>query len=263
MPHFDEALTILRERALHQVTVRQLASRGATLGSGGSVPSPSSAPSAAWPVALGPMGCVSGPAGPKPAGGLRGTAFRSWNRFTKRFGSDSEHCQPGSGRWNAARSKFHDCFVMQRHYDGDPLVAAVDMFGVVAKEVIAERVPVKQKICRCVRIVGKRLEGRTKCSDLTTENLCVLAAAAVNCRNFFVHGNEKGPRYWESRDLIQFFTETLEFIFAVADLVEAGWDPQSWIDSTGVPYAHPFDDYLLDYQAKFKIFRKVSGESKD
>ncbi len=116
-------------------------------------------------------------------------------------------------------------------------------------------VAVKQKIQHRARIVGDQLEGRTKFKDLTTENLCAITGAAVDCRNFFVHGSGGEPKYWQQKDIVQFFTETLEFVFTISDFVEAGWDPYSWINSPCTGGHHFLDEYLLFYQAKFETFR--------
>ena len=90
--------------------------------------------------------------------------------------------------------------------------------------------------------------------------------AAVDCRNLFVHGpgdnQSRNARIEQlARQFVVFFTDTLEFIFAASDLVEAGWDIASWSEKKKF-LGHPFCGYLHDYPvnlAKFK--REVGGVS--
>jgi len=43
-----------------------------------------------------------------------------------------------------------------------------------------------------------------------------------------------------------FFVDTLEFVFAASDLVEAGWDVKAWsAKPTGT--SHPFGAYRISY----------------
>jgi len=51
---------------------------------------------------------------------------------------------------------------------------------------------------------------------------CVLA------RNYFVHGSDPGISPEATYDLAPFFTDTLEFIFAVSDLQSCGWNTGRW-----------------------------------
>jgi hypothetical protein len=48
---------------------------------------------------------------------------------------------------------------------------------------------------------------------------------AVNCRNHYVHGSrakiDDQEHFFET---VPFFTDTLEFVFAASDLIEAGWN---------------------------------------
>lgn len=51
---------------------------------------------------------------------------------------------------------------------------------------------------------------------------------AVKCRNHFVHGPSKGFAYDRAERFMSLFTDTLEFVFAFADLVASGWNPVDW-----------------------------------
>ena len=43
-------------------------------------------------------------------------------------------------------------------------------------------------------------------------------------------------------ETVSFFTETLEFVFAALDLIEAGWGIKPWLQR-GTSASHPFGNY--------------------
>ncbi len=52
---------------------------------------------------------------------------------------------------------------------------------------------------------------------------------AIDCRNYFVHGGEPKIDYTKHFfATVPFLTNTLEFVFATSDLIEAGWDVAEW-----------------------------------
>jgi len=61
-----------------------------------------------------------------------------------------------------------------------------------------------------------------------------------------VHGTESKILYSESNDFLSFLTETLEFIFAASDLIDAGWDIGAWCKE-GTTMSHPFSRYRVNY----------------
>lgn len=69
--------------------------------------------------------------------------------------------------------------------------------------------------------------------------LCTVTDEAVNCRNHYVHGSEPRLDYSENFGIVSFFTDTLEFVFAASDLVEAGWDLKAW-SQQDTTMSHPF-----------------------
>lgn len=69
---------------------------------------------------------------------------------------------------------------------------------------------------------------------------------AVNCRNYYVHGTTSSLDYDRNFDLVTFFTNTLEFVFAASDLIEAGWDFRAWA-MRGTTMSHPFGSYRVNY----------------
>ena len=87
--------------------------------------------------------------------------------------------------------------------------------------------------------------------------------AAVDCRNLFVHGpgdnqarNARIERI--SRQFIIFLTDTLEFVFAASDLVEAGWDVAKWTEKHKL-FGHPFCSYVYSYRNDLAELKKEIG----
>jgi hypothetical protein len=69
-------------------------------------------------------------------------------------------------------------------------------------------------------------------ADVAAEHfpeITMVTDEAVNCRNYYVHGGEPRLDYNREFGAVIFFTDTLEFVFAASDLIEAGWDFQAWI----------------------------------
>ena len=61
------------------------------------------------------------------------------------------------------------------------------------------------------------------------EDLDKVLRQAILCRNYFVHGpGDERFNYEVVEHHTAFLTETLEFVFAAAELVECGWDGNEW-----------------------------------
>ena len=69
---------------------------------------------------------------------------------------------------------------------------------------------------------------------------------AVDCRNHFVHGSQVKLIHGSPEDNLGFLTDTLEFVFATSELVEAGWDALRFME-TPTSMSHPFGLYRVNY----------------
>lgn len=78
---------------------------------------------------------------------------------------------------------------------------------------------------------------------------------AINCRNHYVHGKNAVSKidYSNNFDLVIFFTNSLEFVFATSELVESGWNMQAWCEA-GTTMSHPFGRYCVEYAANLAAF---------
>lgn len=62
--------------------------------------------------------------------------------------------------------------------------------------------------------------------------------------------------YDRNFEAVTFFTNTLEFVFATSDLIDAGWDARSWI-SHGTTMTHPFGQYRANYPFALKCLKTL------
>lgn len=91
-------------------------------------------------------------------------------------------------------------------------------------------------------------------------DLDLVIKSAVIGRNRYVHGTSKQSLETDNEArLIVFLTETLEFIFGVSDLVEAGWDLRKWIDR--VQGFHRFGSFIQNYSAGLQGLKQALQDS--
>ncbi|HEY9081482.1 HEPN domain-containing protein [Magnetovibrio sp.] len=77
---------------------------------------------------------------------------------------------------------------------------------------------------------------------------------AVHCRNHFVHGSDVAFDYREHFNGFAFLVDTLEFVFAASDLIELGWDYNSW-RAKGSSLSHNFGAYVVNYEGNLRILK--------
>lgn len=97
-----------------------------------------------------------------------------------------------------------------------------------------------KKVAHRVAIVNSKLGGRFR-------NLDKVAVAAVKCRNYFVHGSTD-IEFDKIEHLLPFLTDTLEFVFAASDLIDAGWDAQRW-NAEPHGWDHTFARFIAHYES--------------
>lgn len=190
--------------------------------------------------------------------------------------------------WRTARARFFNGFGEQNHYTIDRLIGAANMFDILppsavppdnplpddmerAREISRDafavlpksperdsvlsalgrigRPALKRKIRHRARLITDIVAGYFPDLDLVTDE-------AVNCRNFYVHGSDASFDYNANFDRVNFFTDTLEFVFAASDLVQAGWDVASWC-STPTSMSHPFTQFLINYREHLRELKAM------
>ena len=80
---------------------------------------------------------------------------------------------------------------------------------------------------------------------------------AVNCRNYYVHGAERRRFGYDGNFNAEvFFAETLEFVFAASDLIEAGWDVKTWANK-GTTMSHRFARFRVGYVTRLQELKAL------
>ena len=193
--------------------------------------------------------------------------------------------------WGEARDRFHDCIAKGSTYDKDRLIAAANLFDLLPSSIFDQEPSVPEPILAAVQdfrsvvqrlrqdhdeqreildgvsgalgrinipTLKQRVRARAKCIldllDTQFPDLERVINRAVDGRNRYVHGTPS--RLMTGRDeanLIVFFTKSLEFIFGVADLVDAGWDVVGWYNRTAHG-SHPFAEYAISYGRVIALF---------
>lgn len=109
----------------------------------------------------------------------------------------------------------------------------------------------KTKILHRADIVNKAM-------GMRFQNLDVVCHHAVLCRNHYVHGSRAGFDYDQNFSSFAYLTDTLEFIFAAADLIECGWSPQEYLSRHGT-MSHFAGRYIFNYDLRMNALEKVIG----
>lgn len=190
--------------------------------------------------------------------------------------------------WRTARTMLRSGWEDIRSYSADRLVRAANMYDLLpetcfpdvppldrdlavsvqnAKEMFRElpystdrnsvlgalgrvgALTLKRKIRFRVEVILRLIRDRVP-------NIDRVAEEAVNMRNHFVHGSATRIDYIDNSKLGIFLTDTLEFVFAASDLVDAGWDIGDWVKRGPHPH-HPFGRYLEDYTENWNELKRL------
>ena len=185
--------------------------------------------------------------------------------------------------WRTARSMLFSGWKEGRSYSADRLVRAANMYDLLPANCFPEVARVNCALALALRkakaIFRKLPHGPDRDSVLgalgrvgtltlkrkirfraqvvspvlgeKVPNIERVADEAVNLRNRYVHGSETRVGYSDNPDLEVFLTDTLEFVFGVSDLVDAGWNMRDWMER-GPHFHHPFGSYIESYLENWK-----------
>lgn len=175
-----------------------------------------------------------------------------------------------------SRRQYVECVEKDSHYTTTRLVAAANMFDTLPADALPEDVQLPSDFLEAVSetlarfkmlpktdyrdsLVGhlgrlqkpslpSKLYHRSKLISSQAQDLFPHLDEVLRIggqfRNFIVHGGNKFD-YKKYELLVPFLTDTLEFVFAASDLIDAGWDFDQWIT----------DDIWGDHQ--FTKFRRM------
>uniref|UniRef100_UPI0040563299 ApeA N-terminal domain 1-containing protein n=1 Tax=Candidatus Electronema sp. TaxID=2698783 RepID=UPI0040563299 len=159
-----------------------------------------------------------------------------------------------------ARVRFSEAFSHQNKYTIDRLIGAANMFDLLPASIYQGAVKRQKSI-----VLKDKVKHRSKLiTDKVGKHFPKIALVidkAVDLRNYYVHGTKKNNiNYSKISGQVMFFTDTLEFIFAASELVEAGWDIAAWIKEKFPSEHHPFRTYHLSYRERLDSLNKLLAE---
>ena len=185
--------------------------------------------------------------------------------------------------WRDARLRFASSFDEQNRYTIDRLIGSANMFDILppaavpADVVLSDELgaardaarkafldlpksPERDSVLGALGRLGKsalKHKIRHRAQKLVVAvgerfpELVRVTDEAVNCRNYYVHGSERRIDYNGNFDAVTFFIDTLEFVFAASDLIEAGWDVKAW-SNVATTMSHPFARFRLTYAKRLQ-----------
>ena len=153
-----------------------------------------------------------------------------------------------SAELNYARNKCRKIFKkLPKNDDRESVLGALGRIG---------KNTLKRKICHRAQLLVDEIKDQIPDIDTVIKE-------AVKCRNHYVHGSNSDIDYSREIGMSVFLTETLEFVFAASDLVEAGWDIKKWWQDCYDPYYdHPFVIYLNSYEKQLQKFNSTEEGEK-
>nr|WP_241749290.1 HEPN domain-containing protein [Pseudoroseomonas aerophila] len=183
-----------------------------------------------------------------------------------------------------ARSQFSSGFSQGNRYNNQRLVNAANMFDILPADALPSDEPIDPELVEA-RDAAKKLFkklppsierdsvlgalGRLGHKNLKQKvrhrveivqhaagahlpDLHLVTDEAVNCRNHYVHGTPGKIDYsGAAAPCLPFLTDTLEFVFATSEFIEAGWDFKEW-RQRGTTMAHPWGAYVVDYRDRLR-----------
>lgn len=188
-----------------------------------------------------------------------------------------------------ARARLHSCLEEGRNFTPDRLVAAANLFDLTSiassDELSPELEHAKQECLRILRLVpcsddrNSAIQGIQRIGSLTLlkkvlsraqvlsghfflADLDKILRQAVLFRNYFVHG--PGDTRFKLAIVERysiFLTETLEFVFAAAELIECGWAAANWRLKPHTS-RHWFARYLSDYESASRSLLEALEQEK-
>lgn len=194
--------------------------------------------------------------------------------------------------WRIARARYLECLKKGHKYDTDRLVAAANMFDILPQEAVpltsslSDEMTAARNSCRALfrklpngidrssaldalgrlgkpslpKKISYRISLISAELDDTFPELQFVASVAVKCRNLFVHGSSGDIDYSKVEPFMPFLTDSLEFIFACSDLIDAGWDAKRW-NSDFHGWGHSFARYRSEYIETLAELKRATQNS--
>ncbi|MEZ8437891.1 HEPN domain-containing protein [Vibrio splendidus] len=188
--------------------------------------------------------------------------------------------------WNMARNQVLSNF-NSNSYTIDRLVSSANMFDLIPKSSANRKVDLSDELLEAKRhakilfkalpdslekqsmlgtlgrignkslkhIIHDRISIIREKSSLTLPDIDLVVNNAVDSRNYFVHGGKCKLDHEKNSQIVNFYIDTLEFIFVVSDLLECGWDIDTWKASRCTN--HRIGTYLCSYSFYLRLFKEA------
>lgn len=182
-----------------------------------------------------------------------------------------------------ARQRFNTSFAHQQIYSVERLIGAANMFDILPDSASPKDIDLTAELLDAKRLCREKFRalpnsyerssvlsalgrlGKASLKHKTRHraqnivdaigerlpDLVLVLDEAVNCRNHYVHGSASKIDYSQNFDMIIFFTDTLEFVFASSDLMDAGWNIRNFIERSTC-MTHPFGTYRVNYNGSLQ-----------
>lgn len=191
--------------------------------------------------------------------------------------------------WRPSRIRYVSCLSKGNHYDVDRLIAAANMFDILPADAVPLPTVLPDELAEsqseCLAILKKHPPSQDRDSAISAlkrmgkpslpkkvqhrtamvvkhleprfDELNYVVKLAVKCRNYFVHGGSDFD-FRTIKPFVSFLTDTLEFVFAASDLIEAGWDAARWNnDSHGD--GHTFARFRSVYDIQLRELKRAAA----
>jgi hypothetical protein len=190
--------------------------------------------------------------------------------------------------WHGARSRFSQSFAQQKQYGIERLIGCANMFDILPTSAVPADVllpdelttvigsartkfralgqsPQRDSILSALGRVGKanlkqkirhRAQRIIDAVGTLLPGLLTVTDEAVNCRNYYVHGGKPTFDYDGNFDAVIFFIDALEFVFVASDLIDAGWDVNTW-SKRSTTMSHPFARFKANYSRRLRMLRDL------
>jgi hypothetical protein len=187
-----------------------------------------------------------------------------------------------------ARLRFHTSLVHQQRYSVERLIGAANMFDILPESAAPKDVELPKDLqnakqeCRdifkplpdsyernsvlgALGRVGKaslkhkakhRAEYIVNTIGERFPDMVFVLDAAIDCRNHYVHGSDSKIDYSSNFNMVNFFTDTLEFVYGASELIEAGWDIRTFVE-TPTSMTHPYGAYRVNYQLNLQTLKQL------
>lgn len=152
-----------------------------------------------------------------------------------------------------ARYKFYDTF-FNKDYTSERLVNAANMFDFLPK-LSTKRQTLKSRINERLVIIENQLNKR----NISRETLDFIVDNAIKARRYFVHGTKhKKLSINQIYSFIPLFIDTLEYIYAISELVEAGLNIDTIEQQSRF---HKVSEYELVINSQYEILESAINKN--